>query len=290
MSTSRPDARLAALTAGLVAAALVLGGCSPESSQRPVDVAEERLGAFVSEGTQVAGFSISPAALTVYAGRPVAQQVLFRADAPDASETPVEFPAQPLTVPGRDFPLTSSVTRARALVEECPGEASVSVWALAPDLVTTQSSCETDAGVAHSSLLDDRELPVVADPISGAALADLWAEAAGLGVDIVRVEVDAEADAFSVFFLGSDPARLYQWSRGLSDVTSTVLSHPSEAASSDDLSSLDAAQVGAALDELLTGIDPAQVARVEVSSVDGGVRMVLSASDWTELASTDLGS
>ena len=74
----------------------------------------------------MAGYRITPAAVTVFSGRPVEQRDVYRTADPDETRfSSVADTAQPLSVLGRDFPLEGSLHRAVTLVEGCDGEAHV---------------------------------------------------------------------------------------------------------------------------------------------------------------------
>lgn len=291
MSTSHPDRRSAPLLLGLSATLLLAVACTPNEEQAPIDVAEEMLTEAITPGTRVAGYQITDRAVTLYSGRPVEVQDLYRVGAEGAGNA-VEDPAQPLAVPGRDFPLADTFAVARSFIEECDGEPTVTVWALAPNLTTTDAACD-GREVTRKALLGSEELPPVADPISVEGLTRLWGEVEATGARVQRVEVDRGGDEMSVMFTSSDPERLFQWSRGLSVVGSSLMSHPASGPEAQlDLSTLTPEVFGETVGELLTTVDQADVARIVVlpESEGAGVQVVLQAEDWTELAYTRIGS
>lgn len=288
--TTRGMGRYLAGVAALAALLSTVGCSPPESQDHPVDVAAERLGQAARGTSQVAGFTIAPHALSIYAGRPVEMRTIYLRDSPATSPPPIVLPSDPLTVPGTQFPIEDSVARADRLIGGCKGQATVHVWALAPHLVTTQSSCSSDGSVSHTSMVGDATLAPVKGPVDGEAIAGLWGDLEGSGIRIVRAEVDVAGDAMRVFFDAGRPDRLYQWNRGLDDVTSAVISVPSGEPAGSDIGTLTGDTVGETLDTLLEDVDEALVARIEIGPAPEGpgAHMVVKGAEWNELASAPI--
>ncbi|MBB1482713.1 hypothetical protein H5392_02410 [Tessaracoccus sp. MC1865] len=275
MSTS---ARRAAAWAAV--GVLALAGCTPAADERTesTDLLREYIGATA----RPAGFTVTDEwRLEVVGGEPPETQKLYPTEGSSLAD-----PAAPITVPRDDFPLDDSIELAEAQIDACDGAARVAVRALSPGIVVAEAQCDGQGSV----FLDGKQLEPITEPISGAALTQVWSEIdrAGLTDEALSVEIDTEEGSAVVSVRGVDKARIYQWSRGLDAASTSVASHPlpSDGPAPEPAPLPPAGDLASAVDGLLGSLpDPSLATRLEVQRDGGVTTAILESADYTQLSS-----
>ncbi|GAA4893683.1 hypothetical protein GCM10025789_08610 [Tessaracoccus lubricantis] len=268
----------------MAAAALAASGCTPSPDEDRRAEAIDALRGHVASTARLSGFTLTDDwRLEVVSGQPPSTQALYPTEGSGTTD-----PAAPIAVPRDDFPLDATVELAQAQIESCDGDARVTARALAAGTAVVSAECDGQG----SAFLDGDPLQPIAEPVSAAAVTQVWAdiERAGIAEDVVFVDVDASQGIVNVALRGTDRERTYHWYRALDGTHTRVESHPL-------LTGVtlpgpgplpDAPTVAAAVDELLASLpDPGQAARLEVRR-DTGQVVALKAADGTDLASATL--
>ena len=287
--TTRKNSSLVALLAVTVGALTACSDGGESDDPAPIDKAKQQLGEYVSDTTRIAGYRITPTVIEVTAGEPPSRETIFVSGENAPVRQPVGDPAQPRTVPGKEFPLVESIELAERLVEGCDGDSTVDVHVVSPGVVGTQATCD---GVASSAYLAGTELKPVADATSATGIAQLWSEieTAGLGSLLTRISIDVTDDEGSaqmiVTVLDSPYNRAYQWHRGLRQPSSSVNSPRTKPAKeSFNLSDVPADKVGALMEEISRGLPPSDaIGYLTLEPGKGQVMLVVQDTEGRELA------
>lgn len=192
--------------------------------KKPIDVAEQVLSEYLTDDMPVAGFDIGWSDVTVIAGDPLRKHVIYhKHEETSPIGSAVTYP--PPQIPAGRFPLSESMERVRNHFERCEEWAWAKVRALSEQAVLTSLSCAQPDTLEPKrvAMLNDDVLPIIDDPLTKEAMAQLWQqiEVAGLK-DLGVMKVHRDHPSMSIDFIRPGQRHIYEWRQHLHNGTTSL--------------------------------------------------------------------